>query len=90
MSQTECLGRQLYCQDRAQHFFEIYKTVVVTVDYRYLLWDLTPNAPEDIRLRINFAGEPPCEIRNMTATLRGFYHDLTTPVGLAGKHLLYT
>lgn len=59
--QVECLGRQLYGKDKAKHFVEIYKNVVLKRAHGYLLCDLAPNTPEELQLRTNIVGEPPCE-----------------------------
>ncbi len=59
--QIECLGRQLYGRERAKHFVEIYKNVVLRRDHGYLLCDLSPNASEEIQLCTNIVDEPPCE-----------------------------
>ncbi len=59
--QIECLGRQLYGKERAKHFVEIYKNVVIRRVHGYLLCDLSPNTHEEIQLRTNIVNEPPCE-----------------------------
>jgi len=59
--QVQCLGRQIFGRERAKLFVDIYKNTVLKRSHGYLLCDLAPHTPEELQLRTNIVGEPPCE-----------------------------
>lgn len=61
LNQIECLGRQLYGKGASKDFVEIYKNVVLSNTYGYLLCDVAANTPTALQLRSHILGETPCE-----------------------------
>lgn len=59
LSQIECLGRQLFGKTHAKDLVEIYETVVQATPHGYLLIDLSPGTPVQLRLRSYVVDERP-------------------------------
>ena len=62
LNQIECLGRQIYGNQRSKDFVSVYKAGLKTSTYGYLLVDLSTVSKPEIQFRTNIAGEPPYEI----------------------------
>ena len=57
LSQIETLGRQIFGKCNAKEFLRIYQKALTHNKFGYLLIDLSPNTPEELRLRTNIIGE---------------------------------
>lgn len=49
--QIDYIGRQLYGTGKAKEFVEVYKNVVLSNTYGYLMCDLPANTPTSLQLR---------------------------------------